>query len=85
MPFINCEIHLLLTYPTNCVIVSAAGETKFAITAKSYLPIITLSTQDNTKLLKKLKPAFKRTVNFNKYQSKVSTERKTKAKFRFLK
>ena len=76
MPLINCAIHLILTWSTNCVISSAAGETKFAITnTKPYVPIVTLSTQDNTKLLKQLKPGFKRTVNFNKYQSKVSTER----------
>ena len=32
---------------------------------------VTLSTQDNTKLVKQLKAGFKRTINYNKYQSKV--------------
>ena len=36
---------------------------------------ITLSIQDNAKLLEQLKSGFKRTVNWNKYQPKVSTER----------
>ena len=35
---------------------------------------MTLSTQDNTKLLQKLKSEFKRTINWNKLQSKVSTQ-----------
>ena len=49
---------------------------KFLITdTKLYVPVITLSTQDNAKLLKKLKSSFKRTINWNKYQSKMSTER----------
>ena len=49
---------------------------KFLITdTKLSVPVITLSTQDNAKLLKKLKSDFKRTINWNKYQSKMSTER----------
>ena len=36
---------------------------------------VTLSTQDNTKLLEQLKSHFKRKINWNKYQTKVSTER----------
>ena len=49
---------------------------KFLITDTNfYVPVITLSTQDNAKLLKKLKSGFKRTINWNKYQSKMSTER----------
>ena len=48
-------------------------ETAFAIAdTKLYVPVVTLSTQDNAKLLQKLKSGFKRTINWNKYQSKVS-------------
>ena len=38
-------------------------------------PVVTLSTQDNAKPLDQLKTGFKRTINWNKYQSKVSPER----------
>ena len=49
----------------------------FSITDKKlYVPVVTLSTQDNTKLLEQLKSGLKRTINWNKYQSKMSTERK---------
>ena len=37
-------------------------------------PVVTLSTQDNAKLLEKLKSIFKRTIKWNKYESKVSVE-----------
>ena len=49
--------------------------TTFAITdTKRYVPVVTLSTQDNGKLLRQLKSGVKRTINCNKYQSKVSTQ-----------
>ena len=72
MPLINCEINLILTWSTDCVISSATGETKFALTdTKLYVPVVTLSTQDNAKMLEQLRYGFKRTINWNKYQSKV--------------
>ena len=43
----------------------------FTITeTKLYVPVVTLSTQDNAKLLPQLKSGFKRTINWNKYLSK---------------
>ena len=56
-------------YSANCVISSngANQATAFAITdAKLYVPVVTLSTQDNAKLLQQLKSAFKRSINSNK-------------------
>ena len=56
MPLINCEINLILTWSKNCVISSAIGKTKFKITdTKRFLKVVTLSTQENAKLLEKLK------------------------------
>ena len=76
MSLINCEINLILTWSENCVISSGNGVTKFAITGtKLYVSIVTLSSKDNTKLLQQLKSGFRRTINWNKYQSKISTER----------
>ena len=74
IPLINCEVNLILTWPANCVIVStdvAAQNATFAITdTKLYVPVKTLSQQDNAKLLQKLKSGFKRVINWNKYLSK---------------
>ena len=73
MTLINCEINLILIWSENCVISSATGVTKIAITnTKVYVPVLTLSKQDNTKLLQQLKWGFRRTINWNKYQSKIS-------------
>ena len=60
MPLINCEVNVILTWSKDCVISSATGETKFKITdTKLYVPVVTLSTQDNVKLLQQLKSGFK--------------------------
>ena len=54
-------------------ILSANGATTFAITdTKVYILVVTLSTQDNVK--QELKSGFKWTINWNKYQSKVTTQ-----------
>ena len=52
MRLINCEIYFILTLSKTCVIISATGKTEFAVTeTKFYLPVVTLSTQDNVKRL----------------------------------
>ena len=52
MPMINCEFNLILTWSSTCVISPATGETKLKITAtKLYVPVVTLSIQDNAKLI----------------------------------
>ena len=74
MRIINCEINLILIWSANCVIVStdvANQVTTFTITeTRLYVPVVTLSTNDNVKLLTQLKSDFERTINWNKYLSK---------------
>ena len=86
MPLINCEINLMLSWSVNSVISSNAAAnqaTTFAITDKKlYIPVVTLPTQNNAKLLLQLKSGFKHIIFWNKYQSRVSTN--TKPKFRLL-
>ena len=44
MPLINCEVSLMLTWSSTCVISTSNGEAKFEITnTKSYVPVVTLS------------------------------------------
>ena len=74
MPLINCEVELMLKWSKDSVITNSTGEGKFVITeTKLYVPVVTLSTQDQAKLLQQLKSGFKRTINWNKYQSSVKT------------
>ena len=74
MPLINCEVGLILTQPANCVIiytnVASQVPTFTIIETNLYVLVVTLSTQDNEKLLLQLKPAFKRTRSWNKYLPK---------------
>ena len=74
MPLTNCEVNLILTWSSSCVLVATAIQNQnatFAITdTKLYLPVVTLSTQENTKFLQQLKSGFKRIINWNKYLSK---------------
>ena len=74
MPLINCEVNLILTWSSRCVLIATAVQNQaatFEITdTKLYVPVVTLSTQENTKFLQQLKSGFKRVINWNKYLSK---------------
>ena len=67
IPLINCEISLQLKWSKDCILVAgtAANENpEFEILdTKLYVPVVTLSTQDDIKLLKQLESGFKRTIN----------------------
>ena len=55
MPLINCEVNLILTRSSNCVLIANPIQNQaatFAITdTKLYVPVVTLSTQKNTKFI----------------------------------
>ena len=73
MSLINCEVNLILTWSANCVIVSTDVANKnaiFTITeTKLYVPVVTLSTQDNAKLLTQLKSVFKQLIGTSIFQN----------------
>ena len=74
MPSINYEVELILTWSENCVTIStnAANQNPtFTITETIlHVPVVTLSTQDNAKLLPQLKSGFKITITWNKSLAK---------------
>ena len=75
MSLINCEITLDLTWSAICVVCKADRLITFTIiVTKLYVPVVTLLTQDNGKLLQQLKPSLKEQltgININrKYQCK---------------
>ena len=52
MPLINCEVNLILTWSSTCVINNSTGAGTFEITdTKLYVPVVTLSTKENAKLI----------------------------------
>ena len=63
MPLINCKVELSLSWDLNCVLSNLVGASTFTTTdAKIYVPIVTLSTEDNAKLSKLLSEGFKMLV-----------------------
>ena len=79
MPLINCKVELSLKWIENCVLTTAAigantnatgadGATLKITDAKLYVPVVTLSAEDNVKLLKQLNEGIKRPVCWNKYE-----------------
>ena len=79
MPLINCEVNLILTWSSTCVITNSTGAGRFAITDTNlYVTVVTLSTQDNAKLIQQLKSGFKRTINWNKCKADPKTYVKKK-------
>ena len=87
IPLINCEVELILTWSKNCVLADmttkdAEGDNlaivellglEFHITdTKLYVPVVTLSKENDIKLLEQLKSGFKRTIKWNKYRSQMT-------------
>ena len=78
MSLINCEIRIQLKCSTECVLIAGIAPNQVPIFTKTdtklYVPVVTLSTQDNVILLKQLESSFKRTMNWNKCQSKKTNQ-----------
>ena len=79
MPLINCKVELSLKWIENYVITTAAIGANVDATGadsatfkiadpKFYVPIVTLSAEDNAKLPKLLGEGLKRAVYWNKYK-----------------
>ena len=50
MALFNCEINLFITWSANCVISNAGANQD-----TTFVPVLTLSTENNAKLLQQLK------------------------------
>ena len=71
MPIINCELELILDWSASSVIIytNVANQIPTVTITETnlYVRLVTLSTQDNSKLLLQLKNGFRRTITWNKY------------------
>ena len=70
MPLINCEVNLILTWSSTCVLVATGVQNQSATFAITTITTMTLSTLENTKFFQQLESGFKRVINWNKYLSK---------------
>ena len=62
MPLINCKVELSLKWYERCLLTTANTATFTITDAKLYVPIVTLRTEDNTKLSKLLNKGFKSSI-----------------------
>ena len=90
IPLISCELFLELKWNKNCVITSleqrqvdagppvvngtTTGATLAINDCKLYVPVVTLSKDDEIKLLTNLKSGFKIEIIWNTYRSQMTTE-----------
>ena len=79
MPLINCKIHLELNWTKSSVMPTAPDDNNrartFQITStKLYVPVVSLSAKNSSKLIKQLNNRSKRSVHWNEYKSKVNTK-----------
>ena len=73
MSLINCKIHLELNCSKDCIM-SITDEATIKIrNRKLYVPIVTLSSKDNAKLVKLWEDGFSRPVYWNEYHTKIET------------
>ena len=62
MPLIDCKVEISLKWIENCMLTTATTATFKITDAKFYIPIVTLKTEDNTKLSKLFSKGFKRPI-----------------------
>ena len=66
MPLINCKIKLNLTWKKKCVLSTDAGDTVFVINdTKMYVPVVTLSKEDNKDFIEQQNKGFLRSIYWN--------------------
>ena len=75
MPLINCKIKINLTWKKECVLSTGAGEAVFIINdTKLYVPVVTLSKEDNKDFIEQRGKGFQRSIYWNEYKTKEINE-----------
>ena len=75
MPLINCKIKFNLTWKKVCVLSTDAGNAVFIINdTKMYVPVVTLSKEDNKDFLEQQNKGFQRSIYWNEYKTKEINE-----------
>ena len=71
MPLINCKIKLNLTWKKQCVLSNQGGHAVFVINdTKMYVPVVTLSKEDNKDFIEQQNKGFQRSIYWNEYKTK---------------
>ena len=85
MPLINCKIKLNLTWKKECVLSTDAGNAVFIIiVTKMYVPVVTLSKQDNKDFIEQQNKRFQRSIYWNEYKTKKINENADANVFKYI-
>ena len=75
MPLINCKTKLNLTWKKECLLSTGAGEAGFIINdTKLYVPVVTLSKEDNKDFIEQENKRFQRSIYWNECKTKEINE-----------
>ena len=75
MSLINCKIKLNLTWKKECVLSTGGGDAVFIINGiKLYVPVVTLSKEDNKDFIEQQNKGFQRSIYWNEYKTKEINE-----------
>ena len=75
MPLIICKIKLNLTWKKECVLSTGNGDAVFIINdTKLYVPVVTLSKEDNKDFIEQKNKGFQRSIYWNEYKTKEINE-----------
>ena len=85
MPLINCKIELNLTWKKECVLSTDAGNAVFIINdTKMYVPVVTLSKEDNKDFIEQQNKGFQRSIYWNEYKTKEIIENADANVFKYI-
>ena len=77
LPVINLEVELNLLWIKDCLLIEDHNNIITMITStKFYVPVVTLSRNDDINFLENLKKGFKMTISWNKYIPETTTQTK---------
>ena len=85
MPLINCKVKLNLTWKKECVLSTNAGNAVFIINdTKLYVPVVTLSKEDNKDFIEQQNKGFQRSIYWNEYKTKEINENADANVFKYI-
>ena len=85
MPLINCTIKLNLTWKKECVLSADGSNAAFIINdTKLYVPVVTLSKEDNKDFIEQQNKGFQRSIYWNEYKTKEQNETQNTNVFKYI-
>ena len=85
MPLINCKIKLNLTWKKECLLSTGVGKAVLIINdTKLYVPVVTLSKEDNKDFIEQQNKGFQRSIYWNEYKTKEINENVDANVFKYI-